>query len=229
MRMKYSPVTPTALLLGALIGLCVLPIANAHDVADGKRAGDIDTVNADIEIGSHAEAGELDSVNGGIEVGAGSKVGDIDTVNGDITLAAGVNAGGAESVNGDIEAGRDVVANGDIETVNGGIEFQPGSRINGGVDSVNGTISLTGTSVERDIETVNGDIRLLDGTAVKGKLIVRKPSGNWCLFSCDDDKPLIEIGANVVVTGGLLLEREVELRQDASAKVGPIVRSYEKK
>ncbi|NQD38375.1 hypothetical protein HPT27_15210 [Permianibacter sp. IMCC34836] len=229
MRSKPFVLSPTALILAALIGLCTLPAVHAHDVPDGKKARDIDTVNADIEIGRDAEAGDLDTVNGDIEVGAGSKVGDADTVNGDITLADGVSAGGAETVNGDIEAGRDVVANGDIETVNGAIKFDNGGRVSGGLETVNGTIKLTGTSVERDIETVNGDISLLAGSTVKGKLIVRKPHGNWCLFSCDDDKPVIEIGANAEVAGGLLLEREVELRQDPSAKVGPIVYAYDKK
>lgn len=221
--------TPTALLLTALIGLCALPVAQAHDVGDGKKARDIDTVNADIEVGRDAEAGDLDSVNGDIEVGANSKIGDVDTVNGDIELADDVRAGGADSVNGKVKGGRNVVIGGDIDTVNGTISFDSGSRVEGGLDTVNGTIKLTGTTVERDIETVNGDTKLLDGTVVKGKLIVRKPNGNWCLFSCDDDKPLVEIGANVEIVGGLLLEREVELKQDPSAKVGPIVYAYDKK
>lgn len=229
MRSKPFTLSPTALILTALIGLCALPAVHAHDVPDGKKGRDIDTVNADIEIGRDAEAGDLDTVNGDIEVGAGSKVGDADTVNGDITLADGVKAGGAETVNGDIEAGRDVIANGDIETVNGAIKFETGGQVAGGLETVNGSIKLTGTSVERDVETVNGDVFVLDGSSVKGKLIVRKPNKSWCVFSCDDDKPVIEIGANVEIVGGLLLEREVELRQDPSAKVGPVVRSYEKK
>lgn len=221
-------ITPTALLLTALIGLCALPVARAHEVGDGKKGRDIDTVNSDIEIGRDAEAGDLDSVNGDIEVGAGSKIGDTDTVNGDIELADNVRAGGADTVNGEIKAGRDVVMAGDIDTVNGNIRFEAGSRIEGSLDTVNGEIKLTNTTVERDIETVNGDTKLLDGTVVKGKLIVRKPSHGWCLFGCDDDKPLVEIGANVEIIGGLLLEREVELKQDPSAKVGPIVYAYDK-
>jgi len=221
--------TPTALLLTALIGLCALPAARAHDVGDGQKGRDIDTVNADIEVGRDAEAGDLDSVNGDIEVGANSKIGDTDTVNGDIELADGVQARGADTVNGEIKGGKNVVMSGDVETVNGEIEFDAGSRIDGNIETVNGTVKLTGTTLERDIETVNGDIRLLDGTRVLGKLIVRKPSGSWCLFGCDSDKPVIEIGANVEIVGGLVLEREVELKQDPSAKVGPIVTSYDKK
>ncbi len=221
--------TPTALLLTALIGLCAVPVVNAHDLGDGQKGRDIDTVNADIHVGHDAEAGDLDSVNGDIEVGANSKIGGTDTVNGDIELADGVQARGAESVNGEISAGKNVVMAGDVETVNGEITFAASSRIDGNVETVNGTVKLTGSTVERDIETVNGDIQLLDGTVIKGKLIVRKPSGNWCLFGCDSDKPVIEIGANVEIIGGLLLEREVVLKQDPSAKVGPIVYNYDKK
>ena len=101
--------TPTALLLTALIGLCAIPAVSAHEVADGKKARDIDTVNSDIDVGNNAETGDLDSVNGDIEVGAGSKIGDTDTVNGDIELADGVHAGGADTVNGEIKGGRDVL------------------------------------------------------------------------------------------------------------------------
>ncbi|MFZ5842055.1 MAG: hypothetical protein ACOY3E_04070 [Pseudomonadota bacterium] len=221
--------TPTALLLAGLIGLCAVPAVMAHDVGDGQKGRGIDTVNADIEIGRDAEAGDLDSVNGDIEVGTNSKVGNLDTVNGDIELADAVKAGGADSVNGKIKGGRDVVIDGDIDTVNGGIGFDAGSRIDGGVDTVNGTVKLTGTAVAKDVETVNGDIHLLDGSVVSGKIIVRKPKGSWCWFDCDDDKPVIELGANVEVTGGLILEREVELKQHPSAKVGPIVYAYDKK
>ncbi|MFN4290277.1 MAG: hypothetical protein ACK4E7_05275 [Permianibacter sp.] len=221
--------TSTALLLAGLIGLCAVPAVMAHDVGDGQKGRGIDTVNANIDIGRDAEAGDLDSVNGDIEVGTNSKVGDIDTVNGDIALADGVKAGGADSVNGKIKGGRNVVIGGDIDTINGGIGFDAGSRIDGGLDTVNGTVKLTGTAVAKDIETVNGDIHLLDGSIVSGKIIVRKPKGGWCWFDCDEDKPVIELGANVEVTGGLVLEREVELKQHPSAKVGPIVYAYDKK
>ncbi len=221
--------TPTALLLTALIGLCTITAVRAHDVDDGQKGRDIDTVNSDIRVGQNAEAGDLDSVNGDIEVGSNSKVGETDTVNGDIELADGVQARGADSVNGEITGGKNVVMAGAVETVNGEISFAGGSRVDGNVETVNGTVKLTGATVERDIETVNGDVHLLDGTVVKGKLIVRKPHGGWCLFGCDSDKPTIEIGANVEIVGGLLLEREIELKQDPSAKVGPVVYDYDKK
>ena len=202
--------------------------AFAHtQVGDNTKAGNLDSVNGGITVGNNAEAGNIDTVNGGIRVGKNSKVGKIDAVNGGISLEDGASAESVDTVNGGFKGGTGVKIAQSIESVNGGISLQTGSTVGRDIDNVNGKIQLDSVSIGGNIDTVNGPIELNGTTKVVGKIIVRKTQ-NWCLWDCDSNKPIITIGPDAEVQGGLLLEREVELHIDPKAKVGPIEHAYKK-
>jgi len=214
-----------ALCLTAFVATSVL----AHNqVEDNGKAGNLDSVNGGITVGNNAEAGNIDTVNGGIRVGKGSKVGKIDAVNGGISLDDGATAVSVDTVNGGFKGGTEVKILQSLESVNGGISLKAGSSIGRDIENVNGKIHLDGVSVAGNIDTVNGPIELKGATKVSGKLIVRKTQSNWCFWDCDSHKPIITIGPDVEVQGGLLLEREVELHIDPNAKIGPIEHAYKK-
>ena len=71
------------------------------------------------------------------------------------------------------------------------------------------------------IETVNGDIQIGDGTEVAGGILVSKAMG-WGINWGKPKVPRIVLGANSVVRGELVFEREVELFVHSSAKYGRI-------
>jgi len=183
------------------------------------QAKSIEKVNGAIQTDAGVEYGSLETVNGAISVARGARAQGVETVNGGIQIGDQAQLASVETVNGGINAGREVVVFGDVETVNGGVSFDANSNIAGSVETVNGGIHLTATDIGNSIETVNGDISLLQGTRLKGDLIVRKPSGSW--FS-KSREPRIVIGADSVVEGELIFEREVELRVAASAKIGKV-------
>ncbi len=196
------------------ISLCLAPGA-------AVAARSIDKVNGAIRTEAGTDYDTLETVNGSIHVARGVHARGVETVNGGIELDEQSRVGDASTVNGGISAGRDVIVEGDLETVNGGISTDAGSEVIGKVETVNGGIQLRATRVGAGIETVNGDIEVLDGSTVKGGIIVRKPNTGW--FSTQKLRvPRVVIGANSVVEGELLFEREVDLQVDPTAKIGRV-------
>ncbi len=180
----------------------------------------IDKINGAIRTEAGVEYGDLETVNGSISVASGTRAMSVETVNGSISIGDQAQVGGVETVNGGISIGKGVNVDGDVEAVNGGVSLGEQSEVAGGIETVNGDIRLTATQLEQGIETVNGDIEVLAGSVVKGGIIVRKPSGSW--FKQKQRTPRVTIGANSIVVGELVFEREVELRVDPTAKIGKV-------
>jgi hypothetical protein len=75
--------------------------------------------------------------------------------------------------------------------------------------------------VAGQVRTTNGDITLSEGATVGGGILVEKPSTGW--FSSGKSRiPRIVIGADSVVEGTLVFEREVELFVHPSARIGEV-------
>ena len=148
---------------------------------------------------------------------------DIEKINGSISADAGQVVGNMETVNGSIRVARDVRIGGDVETVNGSVFVDRGGHVSGDVATVNGAIGLVDTDLAGGIETVNGDITVGAGSHVKGGIRVEKPNSNWTPISIGKRKPpRIVIGANAVVEGPLVFEREVKLYVHQSARIGSV-------
>ena len=170
----------------------------------GQTYGDLETVNGSITIESSAHTGDAQTVNGGIKVGDNAATGDLGTVNGGIRI------------------GQNLRSDGTIETVNGDVFVGSGGSLDG-VTTVNGSIGLVDSDLSGGIETVNGDITVGAGSHVKGGIKVEKPTSNWMPINIGKRKPpRIVIGANAVVEGPLVFEREVKLYVHESARVGKI-------
>jgi len=181
----------------------------------------IDKVNGAIQTEAGVEYGDLETVNGGISVASGTRAQSVSTVNGGIVLGESAHVESLETVNGGIGIGGGTLVDGGVETVNGGVSLAKDAEVAGAIETVNGGIKLNAARVNLGIETVNGDIEVLNGSVVKGGIIVRKPSGSW--FSTGTQRtPKVVIGANSVVVGEMLFEREVELIVDPSATIGKV-------
>lgn len=190
-------------------------------VVAGAAPKNIDKVNGAITTEAGVEYGNLETVNGGISIAGGSRAKNVSTVNGGVVIGEQAELGSVETVNGGISIGAGSRVDGDVETVNGGISLSKDSEVNGGIETVNGGIKLDSARLNQGIETVNGDIEVLNGSVIKGGIVVRKPSGSW--FNWGNQRtPKVVIGANSVVEGPLVFEREVELLVDASAKIGKV-------
>ena len=206
MNPRFRLTLAVALALGAAPALAQQGIdkvngsitANAGDVL-----GDLETVNGSIHIEDGASTGDAETVNGGIRVGDNAKVGELTTVNGGIRTGSGLRAN-------------------DVETVNGSVFVDRGGRL-GAVSTVNGAIGLVDSDLSGGIETVNGDITVGAGSHVRGGIKVEKPTGNWMPVNIGKRKPpRIVIGANAVVEGPLVFEREVKLYVHQSARIGRV-------
>lgn len=181
----------------------------------------IDKVNGAIQTEAGVEYGDLETVNGAISVANGTRAKSVSTVNGGIVLGDSAQVSSVETVNGGISIGAGTLVNGGVETVNGGVSMAKQSEVAGAVETVNGDIKLNASRINLGIETVNGDIEVLNGSVVKGGIIVREPTGSW--FSMGTQRtPKVVIGANSVVEGEMLFEREVELVVDPSATIGKV-------
>lgn len=178
----------------------------------------VDKVNGNITASAGQTWGDLETVNGSIRIDSGTRIGSAETVNGSIHAGDNVTSKGLETVNGAITAGQRLDASGDVETVNGAITLGKGSRAHS-VSTVSGAIELIDTDLSGGIETVAGDITVGAGSHVRGGLKVEKPKGRQ---SRPQDPPRIVIGANAVVDGPLVFEREVKLYVHRSAKIGPV-------
>jgi DUF4097 and DUF4098 domain-containing protein YvlB len=183
---------------------------------------DIDRVNGAIRTEAGVEYGDLETVNGSIRLASGASARSVETVNGSIVIEDQGRAGSAETVNGSITARNGASIQDNLSTVNGAISLAESSVAGGRVETVNGGIRLDFARVDGNIETVNGDIEVLAGSIVKGGIFVRKPSGSWFNFNNNSRVPRVVIGANSVVEGELVFEREVELLVDPSAKIGKV-------
>ena len=187
----------------------------------GKAYGDLDTVNGSITVEVKAIARDIETVNGSILIDAQAQAQGINTVNGKITLRNGAQADSVETVNGSIVGVSNLRVAKSVEAVNGSIEIGAGSQVGGNVETVNGNIKLLAMKVAGGIETINGDVHVGDGTEVAGGILVSKPTG-WGINWGKPKVPRIILGANSVVRGELVFEREVELFVHSSAKYGRI-------
>jgi len=200
----------------AIASLLLLP---ALAIAQPKS---IEKVNGAIRTEAGVAYGDLQTVNGSIRVASGASAQDVETVNGSITIEDQARVGSAEAVNGSITAQAGALIDRGLETVNGSITLGEASVVAERIETVNGGIRLKGASVGGGIETTNGDIEVLAGSRVQGGILVRKPGGSW--FSSNRPRvPKVTIGANSVVEGDLVFEREVELIVDPSAKIGQVI------
>lgn len=198
---------------GAVMGDFSLPDGSTHN-------DDVSVVNGSVDIGSNCTvSGQIASVNGSVEVGADSVVGEISAVNGSIRIGENVSVTGPiENVNGRIQLGSRSRVSGPISTVNGSIRLENGGAAEGTVSTVNGAIRLDGAEV-RGVGTTNGDIEVLAGSEVRGRIKVSKPQG---VSFGDDDPVRVVIGAESVVEGPLIFEREVDLHVHESAEIGDV-------
>lgn len=208
-----SVLSPAARRLCLLVAL--LP---ALAVAGPKS---IDKVNGAIRTEAGTEYGDLKTVNGSIRVAEGVVARSVETVNGSVSVDRLARVDSVETVNGSIQLRADASVDSEAETVNGSITLEAGSAVQGRVETVNGAIRLTQARIGGGIETVNGDIDVLDGSRVAGGIVMRKPSMGW--FNNNTSRtPKVTIGANSVVEGKLVFEREVELYVHPTAKIGPV-------
>ncbi len=180
----------------------------------------IDKVNGAIRTEAGTEYGDLETVNGSIRVAEGVVARSVETVNGSVAVDRLARVGSVETVNGSIHMRADATVDSDAETVNGSITLDAGSAVQGRVETVNGAIRLTQARIGGGIETVNGDIDVLDGSRVAGGIVMRKPNMGW--FNNNSRTPKVTIGANSVVEGKLVFEREVELYVHPTARIGPV-------
>lgn len=189
---------------------------------DNNRVRDIDKINSSITAEAGQAYGDLSTVNGSIRIEVNATVKDVDTVNGSIRLADDVHSGGLSTVNGSIHVGSRARIDGAIETVNGGIFVDRGGKVQRGIETVNGAIGVVDTDLGGGIETVNGDITVGVGSHVKGGIRVEKPGKSWGVRLGKPKVPRVVIGANAVVEGALMFEREVTLYVHQSARVGAV-------
>lgn len=188
-------------------------------VALGSTA-DIDKVNSSITVAPGQDAGDVSTVNGSIEIGDDARVRDVDTVNGSILIGQRVHAQEVDTVNGGITVGEDAVIGEDVGTVNGKLAVRSGASVAGRLETVNGALRVEGATVRGGLETVNGDIFVGAGSRVEGGIVVNKPGGwNW---SKHEHLPRVTIEAGAEVSGALRFEREVELKVEEGAVIGPI-------
>jgi hypothetical protein len=188
-------------------------------VALGSTA-DLSKVNSSITVAPGQEAGDVSTVNGSIEVGDDARVRDVDTVNGSIRIGQRAHAQEVDTVNGGITVGEDAVIGADVGTVNGKLAVRRGASVAGGLETVNGALRVEGATVRGGLETVNGDIFVGAGSRVEGGIVVDKPGGwNWRKH---EHVPRVTIEAGAEVKGPLRFEREVELKVEEGAVIGPI-------
>lgn len=203
--------------------LATTGLAHAHDHPAGDGPGrDIDKVNGGITAEAGQTYGDLSTVNGGIDLESGAKVEDVETVNGGIEAGDDVGARSVATVNGGIRFGQRARIEGAVETVNGGIFIDRGGNVRRDIATVNGAIGLVDTDLGGGIETVNGDITVGVGSHVRGGIHVEKPGKNWGIRWGKPKVPRIVIGANTVVEGRLLFERDVKLYVHESARIGSV-------
>lgn len=200
----------------AIAALLLLP---ALALAQPKS---IDKVNGAIRTESGVAYGDLETVNGSIRIASAASAQSVETVNGSIVIEDEARVGSAEAVNGSITAQAGAVVEGKLETVNGSIILAQAATVGDRVETVNGGIRLNGASVGGGIKTTNGDIEVLEGSRVQGGILMRKPGSSW--FSTSKPRvPKVTIGANSVVEGDLVFEREVELIVHPNAKIGRVI------
>lgn len=187
-------------------------------VEDGQVVdGDVSNVNGSISIGRECRiTGNVRNVNGRISVGPESQAGAIRNTNGAIALDQGASVERITSTNGAIDLGENVRVAGNVENTNGRIVTASGTRIGGTVESLNGRIQMVGSQAA-GLSTSNGGVELLDGTRIDGELHVRRTRGTVA-----SGASRIIIGPDVVVTGPVRIEREVELYIHESATTGEI-------
>lgn len=204
-----------------LIRPLVLGLVLALGSTAALAAKDIDKVNGAIRAEAGQVYGELDTVNGSIRVEREARADSASTVNGSIRIEAGAVVGSAETVNGAITLDEGAVVEKAAETVNGALTLSRASRVDGKASTVNGRIELTQAEIGQGIKTVNGDVLVGEGSTVRGGIRIEKPSMSWFNWG-EPKKPRVVIGANAVVEGDLVFEREVELFVHESATVGRI-------
>jgi len=204
-----------------VLALVAAGFASAHEVESSKERGrDIEHVNKGIHVESRDVVGDVSTVNGGVTLEDGAEAQDAETVNGGIRLGVGARARSVETVNGGIRLDANAQVSGDAEAVNGGIQLGNLATVQGRLENVNGAISLDHARVGGGIKTVNGDVLIGNGSVVEVGLKVEKPSG-W--FNWGTSKPpRIVIGADAVVNGPLVFERDVELFVHERAKIGAV-------
>lgn len=134
----------------------------------------------------------ISKVNSSIRIDSGKVVGDLDTVNGSIRLGDNVQAGEVSTVNGSIDIGNNATLK-SADTVNGRVTMGAHARVSGTVEAVNGSLTFEdGSDISSDVSNVNGEIRLR-AAHVGGR--IKTVSGD------------IEIGADSIVDGGILVEK----------------------
>jgi|SRR5690606_32277480 len=218
MNASTLPRPVSRLLVRPLVLGLVLAIGSTAALAAPR---DIDKVNGAIRAEAGQEYGELDTVNGSIRVEREARAESASTVNGSIRIEGSAVLGSAETVNGAITIGEGAVVQKTAETVNGALTLERASRIEGKASTVNGRIELTQAEIVGGIETVNGDVLVGEGSTVRGGILIEKPTRSWFNWG-EPKKPRVVIGANAVVEGPMVFEREVELFVHETATVGSI-------
>ena len=199
--------------------LLALILVSPLALAEGPN---IDKLNGAIRTESGKAYGDLETVNGAISVRADVEAEEVSTVNGSISIDERARVRSAEAVNGSISIERDASVEFGVESVNGGISLRQGARGGGSVETVNGSLKLRGAEVQGDLSNVNGSITVDEGSFVHGGITVKKSKG-WNFWGDSNSKPpRVTIGANSVVKGTLMFEREVELEVHPTAKIGPL-------
>uniref|UniRef100_UPI003566264E hypothetical protein n=1 Tax=Arsukibacterium sp. TaxID=1977258 RepID=UPI003566264E len=174
--------------------------------------GNIDKVLGSAVVGSGEHYGNVSLVNGSVKIASNSSAKTVSLVNGGIKMSDDVSVDSAETVNGSIVAGRNLTVNGSVTTVNGEIVVKDNARIAGDVMTVNGDISFDSAQIAQNISTVNGDISLAGNTVVKGDVVFKKAGKKKSFFGWgNNNQPSLNIAANVVIEGLIILEQPVVL------------------
>ncbi|HEY4366404.1 MAG TPA: hypothetical protein VGN07_04160 [Steroidobacteraceae bacterium] len=189
-------------------------------VAAGEQTGDVETVNGSIQIDAGASVGNVETVNGSVRVGDRATAKALNTVNGGISLGADSKADSLETVNGKLQVAESAQIAGNVTATNGTLSLARGASVGGEVSNVNGAMTLEGAHIGRGLHTSTGDITLRAGSRIDGGILVKKTTPS--LFNWHHRNPRIVIGPDVVVTGPLKFEREVDLYVSDRAKVGQI-------
>ncbi|TPV55677.1 hypothetical protein FJ444_16285 [Aestuariibacter sp. GS-14] len=196
------------LVLGVTLTLalsgCVIHVGGNHHSDD--YTGSVSKVFGGIDIDDHRTVSDLSTVNGGIELGDHVNAGSISTVNGGVSIGEHGNVASIDVVNGDVESNDHLSVSHDITTVNGDIELSRHANIGGSLITVNGDMDASDITIGGNVETVNGDIRFTGHCQIDGDITFKRPNkGNT------SDTPSLHLDEHVMLTGNIILERDVNL------------------
>ncbi len=214
--MKLARIPAIFLAAALLLAGCNVSVNEDVIIPAGGTSGGANTVNGEIVVGAGStNDGNFKTVNGSITVEDDASTRDIVTVNGLVTVGKRASTGSIEGVNSSTECDSHARIDGDIKLVNGAVKVFNGATVSGTIKTVNGPIRLIGATVGGDVRNYNGGIVITDSSVVKGNVVVSQSMGE-----AEGEPPLVIIGPDSKVHGGLRFERPVRLYVHDQAEIG---------